>query len=325
MSIRVFYSWQSDTDGLANHYLIRDALEAALRQTTASYDLQERPLLDHDTKGVPGTPPIFSTILSKIEQCSIFVADVTFIAQTGAGRSTPNPNVLIELGYAMKVLGSERYLLVMNENYGAAKGNLPFDLDHLRWPIRYSLDPTERAKVKEVKEQLTLQFARAIQVVLESGVLENQSSTSTTLTADRALFAEFLQEFPSSGRSAYFLRNHDLGDSFDKEELSEIDHFLYYWNDAQHEFFDKQLEQNRLVLYRTLRRFTTELARSVLPTRNPQRYSIGMSDGEMRPQIFDLRESLNALATEAYERHQELVRAGRRMLGHAPVASSVRG
>lgn len=323
MSIRVFYSWQSDTDGLANHYLIRDALEAALRKTAASHDLQERPLLDHDTKGVPGTPPIFSTILSKIEQCSIFVADVTFTAQTSAGRSTPNPNVLIELGYAMKALGSERYLLVMNETYGTAEGNLPFDLDHLRWPIRYALEPTEKDRVREVRDQLTAQLVHAIQVILDSGVLNNQSSTPTTLTAARGLFAELLQEFPSSGRSAYFLRNHDLGDSFDKEELSEIDHFLYYWNDARHEFFDIELEQHRQLLYETLSKFNTERARSVLPTRNPQRYSIGMSDGEMRPHIFDRRESLNALATEVYEQHQELIRTGRRKLGHTPEASSV--
>lgn len=119
MSISIFYSWQSDTDQRTNRYLIRDAIDAALQKVAQGSALEERPSLDHDTKDVPGTPPIFSTILSKIEQCSIFVADVTFVAKTSNGKFTSNPNVLIELGYAMKVLGSSRYLLVMNETHGA--------------------------------------------------------------------------------------------------------------------------------------------------------------------------------------------------------------
>jgi hypothetical protein len=199
----------------------------------------------------------------------------------------------------MSIKVSARYLLVMNEAHGAASGNsLPFNLGHLRWPIRYTLDTESGARVSEVKAQLVTEFAHAIQVVFDSGVLGNHSLTPTTLSANRALFAQFLQEFPSSGRSAYFLRNHDIGDSFEKQELGEIDHFLMYWNDALHEFFDQELELQRQVLHEKLRRFKSELARHVLPIGLGDRYSIGMDDAEMRPHMFEIQENLNALATE---------------------------
>jgi hypothetical protein len=43
---------------------------------------------------VPGTPPITDTILKKIQNCDIFVPDVTFVASTAGGKLVPNPNVM---------------------------------------------------------------------------------------------------------------------------------------------------------------------------------------------------------------------------------------
>lgn len=62
----------------------------------------------------------------------------------------------------------------------------------------------------------------------------------------------------------------------------------------------------------------SELAKRVLPIGFGDRYSIGMDDAEMRPHMFEIQDNLNALATESYERHQQLVRAGRRILGRTP-------
>lgn len=45
------------------------------------------------------------------------MADVS-ITGRGEKRPTPNPNVLIELGYAFKALGHERVILVFNRAFG---------------------------------------------------------------------------------------------------------------------------------------------------------------------------------------------------------------
>jgi hypothetical protein len=110
--------------------------------------------VDHDTHGVGGSPLIAETILGKIRDAAVFVADVTPIATTAAGKRVPNPNVMIELGYAMKVLDDQQIVLVMNGAEGAALKYLPFDLRHRRVPIHFKLsrDSTEEQRVEVAKE-----------------------------------------------------------------------------------------------------------------------------------------------------------------------------
>jgi len=103
----VFYSWQSDVLSKQNRSLIEDALERAVKTIRNDGSLQVEPRVDQATQGVPGAPDIASTILSKIAAAGAFVADVTII-NPGAKRLTPNPNVLVEYGYALHALGQER-------------------------------------------------------------------------------------------------------------------------------------------------------------------------------------------------------------------------
>ncbi len=100
--------------------------------------LQVTLTVDADTEGIAGTPPISDTILRKIEKSDIFLADMTFIAESRNGRKIPNPNVMAEYGYALKCKGSDRMLLAMNTFFGPPD-ELPFDLRHLRHPAQYSL------------------------------------------------------------------------------------------------------------------------------------------------------------------------------------------
>src|SRR5271168_3534317 len=104
MSSTVFFSWQADTPTRENRNFIERALDRAARRigddTTIEKATREL-AVDRDTKGVPGSPPIVETIFSKIDQASIFVPDLTFIGTRADGRKTPNPNVLIEYGWAL--------------------------------------------------------------------------------------------------------------------------------------------------------------------------------------------------------------------------------
>jgi len=140
--MKIFWSWQSDTPPANGLDLVKAALAEAIEQLAEELDLSEahRPELDHDTKDVPGLAPIADTIFEKIDGAALFVADVTLTGATSDGKKkTPNPNVLIELGYALKSLGPERIILVANCAGGFRPEDLPFDLRHRRGPITYDV------------------------------------------------------------------------------------------------------------------------------------------------------------------------------------------
>jgi hypothetical protein len=123
----IFYSWQSDLSNSSNRNFILRALENAVKALRTEETIEVEPVLDRDTAGVSGSPDITGTIFSKIEQAEVFVCDVSIINSSAGERPTPNPNVLVELGYAAKALGWERIVMVMNTANGTPE-SLPFDL-----------------------------------------------------------------------------------------------------------------------------------------------------------------------------------------------------
>jgi hypothetical protein len=98
---------------------------------------------------VAGSPDLARVILEKIEQSAVFVADVTpvgIVHEMPDDPSSPvvkkpiNPNVAIELGYALHALTDRALLMVMNEHYGG-RADLPFDLQSKAGPIIFDLPP----------------------------------------------------------------------------------------------------------------------------------------------------------------------------------------
>ena len=164
----VFYSWQSDRD--QTRQTIKQALQQAI-QTLNIENPHQLLSLDEDTDSEPGSPEIASVILDKISACAIFVADVTPINEPTANRVTPNPNVLIELGYALGTgLGSERVISVANRDHlpdGKPEG-LPFDLRHRR-VVLYSVADAESLP-DDLAKQLKLVNAARERAGLPEGV-----------------------------------------------------------------------------------------------------------------------------------------------------------
>lgn len=155
--MKVFWSWQSDTPGKIGRHFVKKALEVAIDelQTEIEVDEPNRELhLDHDRKGVPGSPDLANTILEKIRATSIFIADVTPVGQTPDGKLVINPNVAIELGYALAHVGDQGLLMVLNGYYGDRE-SLPFDLKQKAGPIIFSLRP-DVTKEDLIKEQRLL-------------------------------------------------------------------------------------------------------------------------------------------------------------------------
>jgi hypothetical protein len=90
------------------------------------------------------------------------VCDVSNISEESAKRPTPNPNVLIELGYALKALGSNRILMVLNEAFGD-KGFLPFDLRPRRLVLYHMPEgDADRASVRKQLEGKLIADLRTI-------------------------------------------------------------------------------------------------------------------------------------------------------------------
>jgi hypothetical protein len=139
MKRTIFYSWQSDLDATVTRNLIEDALNRAARNLKKDQDTAIEPVLDRDTSGIPGSPSISETIFAKILLCDVFVADVSIINSVTDERPTPNPNVLIELGFAGAHLGWDRILLVLNTAFASPEA-LPFDLRGRR-VVSYELPP----------------------------------------------------------------------------------------------------------------------------------------------------------------------------------------
>jgi len=163
--VTVFYSWQSDTRAAANRSFIQNALEAAAGDLRADESIAVEPVVDRDTASTAGAPDIGSTILAKIESCSVFVADVTIVTPADAARPMPNPNVMLELGYALSAVGVERTVLVQNVAFGGPE-KLPFDLRQKRVTTYDSpADATERAPERR---KLQSDLKGAIGLVLES-------------------------------------------------------------------------------------------------------------------------------------------------------------
>ncbi|MFZ5675694.1 MAG: hypothetical protein ACOZAM_22275 [Pseudomonadota bacterium] len=99
--ITAFYAWQSDRPSKVGRHFIRKALDDAAKRLSEDPALEVEVVIDPDTEGVVGTPPVTETILQKIRAADIFVPDLTFVAKTDAGKLLPNPNVMAEYGYAL--------------------------------------------------------------------------------------------------------------------------------------------------------------------------------------------------------------------------------
>jgi len=161
--VMVFYSWQSDRDQKSCRYLIAEALKVAGEQLK-SHDIDL--VIDHDTLNEPGMPEITDTILRKIESCDVFLPDLTFVAVTEEGKPVPNPNVVLELGYALKVKGPRKILPVLNTYWGAEP--LPFNIRHRRRPTHYAAEPgLSAAERRRRQEQLGADLSEYIRLVAQ--------------------------------------------------------------------------------------------------------------------------------------------------------------
>lgn len=151
----IFFSWQSDLPNKTNRNLIENSIKLALKKMNQDSPYSLITEIDRDTKGVLGSPDIVDSILTKIDKCSLFIADISIINSSLNSKRTPNPNVLFELGYAVKCLGWDRVICVFNSDFGDVS-ELPFDLRNRRI-LTY-----ETSNISETRKKLADIFKQII-------------------------------------------------------------------------------------------------------------------------------------------------------------------
>ena len=170
MEYKIFYSWQSDLPHKCNRTFIRESIDEAVAQLAEAGVVEDAPRVDEGMEGVAGTPEVASIMFEKIDDSAIFIADVSLVGRTEPkdpkreAKRVPNPNVLLEMGYAAARIGWNRIICVMNEKYGK-RHEQPFDVRNRRFPINYTLDPGKNADRDEVKAKLASEIKGAIEVM----------------------------------------------------------------------------------------------------------------------------------------------------------------
>jgi hypothetical protein len=166
MKYTIFYSWQSDLPNNTNRGFIEDVINKSITDFNSNDQYELEVSIDRDTKDVPGSPNISQTLIDKIKKSDAFVADISIVTgnKENGQRLSPNPNVMLELGYAIALLGWDKIILFCNETYGANE-DLPFDIRQHR-QIKYSLKPDE-PKANQ-RNNLSKYFGKRLVELIES-------------------------------------------------------------------------------------------------------------------------------------------------------------
>lgn len=186
----IFYSWQSDIPPKHNNYFIKTCLEKAIKELARENELQVVPRLDKDTMKKTGSPSIIDSIFRKIDICQIFIADITIInnytiEEISNRRLTPNPNVLVELGYGLNRLGWERIICLNNSFYSKVE-EMPFDLRQNRIS-QYNYG--EGIEKNQAQKELIELLKKAIGDIIEQyDVLDEAFNQSNMMSHDKKIF-----------------------------------------------------------------------------------------------------------------------------------------
>lgn len=191
----VFYAWQSQRPNKCNRSLIEEALKRALKELSQDEKDPVEFEIEQDARGVLGSPEISSTILQKIDNCSAFIADVTPVGSLIDGKSTPNPNVLFELGFAWHKMGENRIILVLNDSYGSPE-DLPFDISK-RCLVRYRFDLDSPDGPGNARTNLTNQFKHLLSAMWHADQvrpLRDSGLSDIDIALFRSVYAKMIED-----------------------------------------------------------------------------------------------------------------------------------
>lgn len=172
MTKTVFYAWQSDLPSNTNRGFIRRCIDRAIKNVHTDLGVEDALRPEEGVKGAPGNVDVARTIFERIDECGIFVPDISIVTPEGAERPIPNPNVMIEYGRATSSRGDNRIVPVFNTAFGHWLEDRPFDMRHKNAPLTYRLpqdhDQTERDAARKM---LVKQLEGAFREIINAGLL----------------------------------------------------------------------------------------------------------------------------------------------------------
>lgn len=270
MAYRVFFSFQMDTEDKYGKGFIQKAIEIAIQKLK---DENIEVTLDFGFRKTPGTPLLIDEMLKKSTESDMVIVDLTFTSSKEwlqakkynvlgrqlrllnkvGDKKSPNPNVLLETGYAWAKKGTYRTLAVMNDAFGTPE-ELPVDLKGFRWGITYNLDETNYDSRKEVRKELAKDLYNAIKDAINAEAshqiekwspfkinqqLDRYHSYSYVLTPELEGIITKLRSFlinykgpiriagvPGSGKTRLVYEVFRKNDNFEADELENS--ILYY-------------------------------------------------------------------------------------------------
>ena len=147
MARLIFYSWQNDLPAKSHRYFLDKCIQMSLKSLEKEAKVYME--YDRDTMGLMGSPDISESIFEKIDKAAMFVCDISIINFGTNDKKTPNPNVLIELGYAASKLGWDRIVCLFDVNSGNIE-DLPFDLRQKRITPFDPNIPKEKQRIADI-------------------------------------------------------------------------------------------------------------------------------------------------------------------------------
>lgn len=193
---KIFYSWQSDKPGYDD--FLKRVISKAIKQLN---DFE----LSRDDR--MGASDIGLRIQERIDESSFFIGDISIVGEYSyvdrAGkkhiRKTPNANVIYEMGYAMKVLGHERVVLLAARETTHETNDLPFDIRNRKAIITNFTDTNVEPLAKELARILS---AIDTPLTVASPYIFCQTS-SWGMASDNSMMAF---DFQNDEAESYFLK-----------------------------------------------------------------------------------------------------------------------
>jgi hypothetical protein len=156
----IFYIWQSDLKRSRNH--VDEALKLVVAEAAREWNVGRPLRVETGSMIGDGAVPIDSKIFERIRAAAIVVADFTPVGEFCDARC-PNPNVLVEVGFALGCKEPEQVWLTEwtgaheSGSASAGKGPLPFDVDKVH-RLTYAQPADLR---KRLRAELRVALSRA--------------------------------------------------------------------------------------------------------------------------------------------------------------------
>lgn len=258
----IFYSWQVDVTG--NRNFIDKKIKEAILEILEMPEMHGVEIMhDDSTKNRSGSPSIVETIHEKINICDVFIADITPITsiegkgEDGREKLIPNPNVMTEAGFALRAIGANRIVLLMNADSGRIE-DLPFDIRHRR----ITLLPTELKKRKTFSLKPMI-----LEAIKYSQSYQNDFSLDKEINHDTQIFFKLSElirnerEFLNIGE---FVASHQMISKFQYRVIDRVVEFIL---EPQNMFIIPELKNKALSLVDALKSLTKITTQYFSPSR----------------------------------------------------------